>query len=304
MNFYFKKIGTCLLTLLFISILVFSIFEIMPQSPILSKMSIERASDTDVLDALSKQYDLDKPATYRYFKWLKNTLTFEEQNSILYESKTVNQLIGDTLPLTLQLTFISLICSLIIAIPIAIFIALNRKSLISKILLNGSILFLAIPSFLLSLILIYYICLVFRLLPITGGSIVLPVVVLSLPSISLIVRYLLPRIKTEVKEDYITLLKSKGMTTNRIILTHVLKNSLIPVISITSIIFTGILTGTVIVENIFILNGTGRLMVNAVNGGDYILIEGLVLCYCLIIVVFSIIIDLLYHKVDKRIKLK
>ncbi len=110
--------------------------------------------------------------------------------------------------------------------------------------------------------------------------------------------------KKEVREDYITLLKTKGLTNKEIILTHVLKNSLIPVISISSIIFTSILTGTVIVENVFALNGTGRLMVNAINGGDYILIEALVLIYCVVIIVFSMIVDMLYYKVDKRINVK
>lgn len=303
MNFIFKKIGIGLLTLFFISIIVFSLFEIMPQSPILSKISIERASDTEVIDALSKKYDLDKPATYRYAKWLKSTLSFEDQEAILYET-TVNELIKTMLPTTLALTFISLILSLLIAIPLTIYIALNRKKLFSKVLMNGSILFISIPSFLLALIFVFVFCLQLNIFPITGDSLVLPVFVLTLPSVSLIIRYLLPRIKSEVKEDYITLLKSKGLTNNEIILTHVLKNSLIPVISISSIIFTSILTGTVIVENIFVLNGTGRLMVSAINGGDYVLIESLVLCYCTIIVAFSVIVDLLYYKVDKRIKIK
>ncbi len=304
MNFFLKKVSYSIVTLFFISILVFSLFEIMPQSPILSKISIERASDTEVIDALSKQYDLDKPATYRYKKWLTITLSQEDQYSILYPSKTVKALISDTFPTTLKLTFYSLFLSLLIAIPITIYIALNRKTKLTKVFTNGSILFLTVPSFLLSIIFIYVFCFKLKLLPLTGGSLVLPTLVLTLPAVSLIIRYLLPRMKNEVKEDYVTLLKSKGLTNREIILTHVLKNSLIPVISICSIIFTSIITGTVIVENVFVLNGTGRLMVNAINGGDYITIEALVLTYCSVILVFSIIVDMLYYKVDKRIQLK
>ncbi len=304
MTFIIKKIGYSILTLFFISIIVFSLFEIMPQSPILSKISIERASDTQVLDALSKEYDLDKPPIYRYKKWLKTTLSSESQYSILYPTSTVSSLIGDTFPTTLKLTFYSLFLSLLMAIPVTIYIALNRKAFLTRFFKNGSIIFLTIPSFLLSLIFIYIFCIKLHFFSITGGSLVLPVFVLSLPATSLIIRYLLPRMKKEVKEDYITLLKSKGLTNKEIILTHVLKNSLIPVISICSIIFTSILTGTVIVENVFALNGTGRLMVNAINGGDYILIEALVLTYCTVILIFSVIVDILYYMVDKRIKIK
>ncbi len=304
MTFIIKKISYSILTLFFISIVVFSLFEIMPQSPILSKISIERASDTQVLDALSKEYDLDKPPVYRYKKWLKTTLSNEDQYSILYPTTTVKSLISTTFPTTLKLTFFSLILSLIIAIPITIYISLNRKSLLSTIFRNVSILFLTIPSFLLGLLLIYIFCIKIHLFSITGGSLVLPTLVLTLPAVSLIIRYLLPRMKKEVKEDYITLLKSKGLTNKEIILSHVLKNSLIPVISICSIIFTSILTGTVIVENVFVLNGTGRLMVTAINGGDYILIEALVLTYCAVILFFSVVVDILYYKIDKRITTK
>lgn len=302
--YFIKKISYSILTLIFISILVFSLFEIMPQNPILSKISINTAGNTQMIEALSDKYDLDEPAYKRYFKWVGSTLDSDNQYSILYPSTTVNELLLDTLPTTLELTFLSLIVSLLISIPLTIYIALNRKAFLSKILLNGSIFFISIPSFLLSLILLYLFCVKIKIFSLTDGSLFLPVTVLSLPSISLIMRYLLPRIKTEVKEDYITLLKSKGLTNNEIIIKHVLKNSLIPVISIISIIFTGILTGTVIVENIFVLNGTGRLMVNAINGGDYIVIESLVLCYCFLILIVSLITDLLYFKVDKRIKLK
>ncbi len=304
MTFFLKKVCYSVVTLFFISILVFSLFEIMPQSPILSKISIERASDTKVIDALSKQYDLDKPAIYRYKKWLSSTLSTDDQYSILYPSSTVKSLIAKTFPTTLKLTFYSLILALIIAIPITIYISLNRKAMFSKVFSNGSILFLTVPSFLLSIIFIYIFCIKLKIFSLTNGSLVLPTFVLTLPAVSLIIRYLLPKMKNEVKEDYVTLLKSKGLTNTEIILTHVLKNSLIPVISICSIIFTSIITGTVIVENVFVLNGTGRLMVNAINGGDYITIEALVLTYCSVILVFSIIIDMLYYKVDKRIKLK
>ncbi len=302
--FIIKKLFYSLLTMVFISVIVFSLFEVMPQSPILSKLSIEGASDTEVVDALSKKYDLDKSAFYRYKKWVMSNFDNEEETSILYPSSTVGELINATFPVTLQLTFYSLILSLLIAIPLTIYIALNRKTFLSKFFLNSSIVFISTPSFLLSLILIFFFCIKFKFFSVTSGNLTLPVIVLTLPAVSLIIRYLLPRIKSEVKEEYITLLKSKGLTNNQIILTHVLKNSLIPVISISSIIFTSILTGTVIVENIFILNGSGKLMVNAINGGDYILIEALVLLYSFIILLFSVIVDLLYYKVDKRIKLK
>lgn len=302
--YFIKKICYSIFTLIFISILVFSLFEIMPQNPILSRISVDTANNAEMIDALSEKYNLDEPAYKRYFQWVGSTLDSDNQYSIIYPSSTVKELLLDTLPTTLALTFSSLIVSLIIAIPITIYIALNRKSFLSKVLLNSSILFISIPSFLLSLILLYLFCIKIKLFSLTGGSLFLPIAVLSLPSISLISRYLLPRMKTEVKEDYITLLKSKGLTNGEIIRKHVLKNSLIPVISIINIIFTGILTGTVIVENIFVLNGTGRLMVNAINGGDYILIEALVLCYCFLILLVALLTDFLYFKVDKRIKLK
>ncbi len=301
--FIIKKIAYGIFTLIFVSIMIFALFEIMPQSPILSKISIENASNTQMIESLSEKYDLDKPAYYRYGKWVKSTLSPEDQYSIIYEGTTIEDLLKDTFPTTLKITFISLILSLAFAIPITIYISLNRKSFLSKTLINGSIFFISIPSFLLSLIFVYIFCVQLKLIPITSESLILPIVVLTLPSISVIVKYLLPRIKNEVKEDYITLLKSKGLTNKEIVLTHVLKNSLIPVIAIISISFTGILTGTVIVENVFVLNGTGRLMVNAINGGDYIVIEALVLCYCTMILIVSIVTDVLYAKVDKRISL-
>ncbi len=169
MKYIIKKICYSIFTLFVISIIVFSLFEIMPQSPILSKMSIESASNPEVIEALSEKYELDKPAYYRYGKWLKSTLSFEPQNSIIYESSTVNELIKNTLPVTLKLTFYSLALSLLIAIPLTIYIALNRKSIISNIILNGSIIFISIPSFFLALIIIYIFSVKLRLFSITSA---------------------------------------------------------------------------------------------------------------------------------------
>lgn len=304
MNYVLKKVLYSILTLFFISIIIFTLFEIMPQSPVMSKISIERANDTELINSLNEKYDMDKPATYRYFNWVKTVFSSDEVESILYEGKSVNDLISSRILVTLKLTFISLLLSLIIAIPITIYISLNRKSILSSIIKESSILFLSIPSFLVAIVLIQFFCNKLGMFSIMSGSLVLPIVTLVLPSISLIIRYLLPRIKIEVKQDYITLLKSKGLTNRRIILTHVVKNSLITVIAISSIIFTSILTGTVVVENIYALNGTGRLMVNAINGSDYLLIEGIVMCYSTLILIFGILTDILYYKVDKRIAIK
>lgn len=304
MNYIFKKVFYSVLTLFFITIIVFTLFEVMPSSPIMSKLSIDRAGDSAVIESLNEKYNMDKSPVYRYTDFMKKLITHKPIESILYEGKDVNKLILDRLPLTLKLSFISLFLSLIIAIPLTLQIAINRKSTLSSFIKNSSIVFIATPSFLLGIILIGIFCNFLGLFSVTSGSLFLPIVTLTLPAVSLIIRYLLPRMKSEVKEDYITLLKTKGLTNKEIILTHVLKNSLIPVIAISSVIFTSILTGTVIVENIFVLNGTGRLMVNAINGSDYLLIEVIVLYYSAIILICNIISDLLYYKVDKRISLQ
>lgn len=301
MKHVFKKALYSILTLFIISIIVFTLFEIMPGSPIMTKLSIERLNDAELVESLNEKYNYDKSPVYRYMDWVKALLSGEDIESILYEGKTVNSLISSRIALTLKLTFYSMFFALLIGIPISVYVSISTIPVIKNFVKNSSILFISIPSFLLGIIFITIFCNWLGIFTITGGSLVLPILTLTLPAIGLIIRYLLPRMQAEVKEDYVTLLKSKGLSDRRIILTHVVKNSLIPVIAITSVIFTSILTGTLIVENIFVLNGTGRLMVNAINGSDYFLIEGIVLCYSSIIILFSIFSDFLYYKVDKRI---
>ncbi|QOR36896.1 ABC transporter permease [Clostridium sp. 'deep sea'] len=311
MNYILKRSLSIVFILLFVSIITFLVFEVIPGDPVLSKLGID--ADEAQVEALRKELGLDRPLTIRYVEWITKAIKGDLGTSIRFE-RPVMELIKNRLGLTALITAMSLFFIIIIGFPLGILITKNENkfgfamSLLSQI---G----MAIPSFWLGIIITYIFGLVLKLF-IPGQYVsfaedptaaftylFFAVLAIAIPKISVIIRYLRDSILEQKNQDYIRTARSKGANNNYIMYIHVLRNALLPVITVLGMLTASVLGGSLIVEKVFNIPGIGRLLILAVANRDLPLVEGIVLYIAAIVVLLNFVVDLLYRVIDPRIKL-
>lgn len=309
-----KKLLSELLTIFLISLFVFFIFQVIPGDPVLSQLGSEEIQQNPALaEKLRLEFNLDQPPVQRFFTWVANVLQGDLGTSFKFKVPVATMIKNNFKP-TIVLTILSMFLTIVIAIPLGISVGKRREEgsqVFSNVL---SQLGLAIPQFWLAIVLIGIFSLKLKLFPTralvdfsqpaaTLKSLILPVVTLSLGNISLVTRYLLNSISDEKNKAYVTYAKAKGLTDEELLNKHILKNSMIALVTVLGLTIIGMLTGSILVENIFNIQGLGSLMINAIADNDYPLVQGLVLIYSIIVVLVNTILDIIYAKIDPRISL-
>ena len=307
----FKKLISLFLTLFFVSLIIFFVFQVLPGNPAEIILGTE-ADEAQVL-ALEKELGLDKPILVRYGNWIKDILKLDMGTSLKYQVP-VKDLFLRKLPVTLYLTFFSLFLSLIIAIPLSIQITAKSDKWYSSIITAITQLGISIPSFWLAFLLIYVFAVKlgwFNTLSYNAMSgnflqklskFFLPSLAIAIPNIATIIRYMQSAILDEINKDYVRTARMKGLLLKDILYKHVLRNALIPVITIIGISITSSVGGSLIVENVFSLPGIGSLIVQSISSRDFPLIQSVVLSVAFMVIFINLIVDILYRIVDPRIR--
>ncbi|MBN2219159.1 MAG: ABC transporter permease [Kosmotogaceae bacterium] len=309
---YLKKLFAMFLTVLLVLLITFVTFEIIPGNPALSRLGVD--AQESQYEALAAELGLNDPLEIRLSRWLKGLFTGDLGISMRY-SVPVSELILDRLPVTISLAVMALVLIVLIGIPLGIVSAKYGERLPGILITLISQIGMAIPSFWSGIILIYIFGIVLRWVS-PGGfvpwsqdaygafkSLILPAVAIALPSIASIIRYTRNSIMDQMKNDYVQLALSKGLNLNSVLLRHVLKNALIPIITVLGMIAANILGGSIVIEQVFTLPGVGRLLINAITTRDLPLVQGMVLYIAFIIVVINFFIDIIYTVIDPRIRL-
>lgn len=313
MRYVSKKLLNALITLLLSSIITFFIFNILPGDPSQVILGID-ASEAQLME-LRETMDLDSPAVYRYFSWINNVLKGDLGISYKYQAQ-VSLLISDAMKVTLQLSFYSLVLTLLIAIPFGLLLVSkeNKKSFIPLSLFSQ--LGMSIPSFFVGILLIWIFTVKLQILPSIGyvpfstnpllnfKSLLLPSLSIAIGAASIVVRYLKTSVEQQLKKDYVRTAYSIGLNEKTVLYQHILRNALIPVITIVGLIIADILGGSIIVENVFSLPGIGKLITSSITSRDLPLIQALVLYLSVIVIVVNLVIDVLYKTVDPRIRIE
>ncbi|MGC9321065.1 MAG: ABC transporter permease [Kosmotogaceae bacterium] len=312
MFIYLKKLFAMILTVLLVSLITFVTFEIIPGNPALTRLGVD--AQESQYEALSAELGLNDPLEIRLSRWLKGLFTGDLGISMRY-SVPVSELIFDRLPVTISLAVMALVLIVLIGIPLGIVSAKYGERLPGILITLISQIGMAIPSFWSGIILIYIFGIVLRWVS-PGGfvpwsedaygafkSLILPAIAIALPSIASIIRYTRNSIMDQMKNDYVQLALSKGMNLNSVLFRHVLKNALIPIITVLGMIAANILGGAIVIEQVFTLPGVGRLLINAITTRDLPLVQGMVLHIAFIIVVINFFIDVIYTVIDPRIRL-
>jgi len=311
----FRRFLVTLSTLLAISLVLFIVVALAPGDP-LSDFAGNPAITAQVRENIRKSLGLDQPLPIRYFKWL---WAFIHGNlGYSFSSRVpVLDLIFQRLPATLATVGIAYLFSVAIAFPLGIFSAIHRQSWLDHIITFFCFLGISLPTFLTGLLLIFIFSIGLKWFPTLYNSSlevkdlpslleqirqsILPIAVLTLYQASSLLRYLRAAILEELPQDYLRTALAKGLSPNQAIKKHILKNALIPVLTLIALEIPAVFTGALVTEQIFGIPGIGALLIESINHGDTPVILGITFTYAILIVLFSWVADSLYRLLDPRI---
>lgn len=297
-----KRLFAMLVTLWIIVTLTFVIMHIIPGDPFASD---SRMMPESVLENMRARYNLDKPLPVQYLLYLKSLLTLDLGPSIQSKSTDVNTLIARGFVPSALLGLQSMLIAIVAGVGLGTIAALHHNRALDYIAMVAAMLGISIPSFILAPLLIKYMAVEWRLLPVaawgTWKHTILPSIALAVTPLAIIARFVRTSMIEVLQQEYIKTAEAKGLPAWKIVAKHGLRNSLIPVLSFLGPLFASVVTGTFVVEKIFAIPGIGKHFVDSIFNRDYPVIMGTTIFYSVVLVVTLFLIDLSYRIVDPRI---
>lgn len=298
-----KRLIEAVIVLFVIITLTFALLRVVPGGP----FDQDKALPPDIKANIERKYNLDKPILVQYTNYLGNILKGDLGESYKYLGRPVTEIIAESFPASFLLGFYSLLFSFIVGIPLGLFAASRHNQFADNASMIVAISGVSLPNFLVAAILVQIFSMSFKILPPAGwGSVIyyiLPVFCLGMRPIAFIARLTRSSVLDVIGADYIRTAKAKGLSHRTVMYKHVLKNSLIPVLTYSGPLIAAILTGSFVIEIFFAIPGIGKHLVQSVTNRDYPFILALTLLYAAILVFANLIVDLLYAFFDPRIRL-
>ncbi|GAB3320302.1 ABC transporter permease [Geodermatophilus aquaeductus] len=292
------------------SVLVFSLIHMVRGDPV--RLALGTRYSQETYDALRERSGLDLPLVQQYLTWAGRAVTGDLGVSFR-SGDTVTSLIGERLPATLTLALAALVVALVIALPLGMLSALHPRSLIDRVATVVSQIGISVPDFWLSIMLILLFAGVLGWLP-SGGYVpltedplgwlqrlVLPAIAVGVVSGSVITRFVRSSMLEALGQDHVRTAQAKGVPTRQVLTWHVLRNALLPLVTVTGVQLAYLLSGVVVVEIVFSWPGLGQLAYQAVRDRDFPVLQGSVLLFALVFLVINLLVDLLYSRIDPRI---
>ncbi|RIK46510.1 MAG: hypothetical protein DCC58_02985 [Chloroflexi bacterium] len=296
-----------IVVIFFVSIATFGILQLAPGSPI-DVMVGEAQVTQEQIALIEAKWGLDKPWYVQYFRWMGNMLKGDFGQSIVRTGVPVSTMLRDAASVTIRLNLIALVISTAIAVPVGIIAAVKRNSLFDYVASIGSTIGIALPSFWISLMLIILFSLKLGWLPASGSqswkNYIMPVMVLALQETALVARLARGSTLEILRQDFVTTARSKGLMERVVVSRHVVRNAMLPVVTVIGLRLAFLMSGTIIVETIFAWPGVGRLFIDSIFRLDYQVIQAIVLLSSIIVVVMNILTDLAYAYIDPRIRVR
>lgn len=306
-----KRLLSAVPTLFMVTLMVFSLQKLLPGDPITAMAGEER--DPAVIAQLRAVYHLNDPIPSQYFHWVGNALHGDLGIS-LRTQEPVLQLIASKLPVTLELSLWAMLIALIIGIGMGITAAVNKGTWIDNganfVALSG----ISVPHFWLGVLLIMFFSVKLQWLPASGyvpftedplqnlRTMILPAAVLGTGLAATLMRHTRAAMIAVMKTDYIRTARAKGLLRNTVILKHALRNALVPIITLTTLLFGELLGGAVLCEQVFTLPGFGKMIVDAVFNRDYAVVQGVVMVVAVGFLLMNLLADVLYVLVNPRMR--
>lgn len=306
-----KRLLVAIPTLLIISIFVFSLQKLLPGDPVLAMAGEER--DPAVLEMLREKYRLNDPIPVQYVNWLGGVLTGDLGIS-LRTNQPVLELIGEKLPVTIQLAVMSMIFAFAIGVPMGILAAVKKNTVLDYVASIVALSGLSVPNFWLGIMLILLVSVNLGWLPASGyesifvdpvrslQTMIMPSFVLGTALAATLMRHTRSAMLSVLSADYIRTARAKGLSPREVILSHSFRNALLPVVTLSALLFGELLAGAVLTEQIFTIPGFGKLIVDAVFNRDYAVVQGVVMCTAVGFILMNLIADILYVLLNPRLR--
>lgn len=303
-GYILKRLGLAVLTVWVVITVTFFVMHAVPGGPFMGEKAVTPAA----LAQLEAKYGLDKPIMEQYFTYLTDIVTkFDFGPSLKQRGRDVIDIIGDGMKTSAKLGVIAAFIALAVGTVLGSVAALRRNKVIDKVIMVVSTAFVSMPSFIIGSLLLLVFAVRLSILPANGnaaGGLILPIVTLALYPMAYITRLTRSSMLDVLGQDYIRTAKAKGVSSRKIIFGHALKNSLIPVITYFGPMLAYIVTGSLVVEQIFAVPGIGRAFVNSITNRDYPLVMGTTIILATLVVIMNLISDIMYKVVDPRITLE
>lgn len=305
-KYIIKRLLLVIPTLLIVALVIFVLMSMTEIDP--GRLLLGDAASQEDVDAKNAEFGLDKPVIVQFANYIKNIVTRGDFGNSWFSRKAVGDELFANIPVSIRLATLGLLCTLAISIPLGILSAVKQYSFLDTFSRISAMIFAAVPSFWLGMILLLVFSLKLGWLPTTGAdtwrNYIMPTVALGVPHAAAMLRMVRSSMLETIRADYIRTAKAKGVPNGMVIMRHALRNALLPIITQSGLQFGAMLGGSVVTEKVFAMPGIGTKLVNSIKQCDIPVVMGACLLisamYCLIMLA----VDLLYAFVDPRIKAK
>lgn len=312
-GFVLRRVVTSIVMLVAASVLVFAVLRLLPGDPIITRLGATAGNNPELLDRLRRDAGLEDSILSQYFSWIGGALTGDFGQSY-FSQFSVTELIGRRIGPTLELTAFAVLFALVIAVPAAIACALNPGGAFDRVATGVSTAGMALPQFLLGVLLIMIFAVQLDLLPARGyvpfaddpgGNLqrmVMPAFTLAFAAAPLVLRFLRASMIDALASSYVRTAEGKGVPHRKVVVKHALRNAMIPGLTMLGMIVGYTLGGAVIIEYVFGIPGLGSLAVESVFKRDYAVLQSVVLLISALFIFTTLVVDLLYGVLDPRLR--
>lgn len=299
-----KRILLAIVTIWAVATLTFFLMNLVPGGPFLS----EKAISPQAQAALEAKYGLDKPMFQRYLNYITSAAHGDFGDSLKQRGRTVMSIISMKFPVSARVGGISVLVALLLGVPLGCIAALKRGKVMDSVISVVATCGIAVPSFVICTVLMYFFGVKLGILPTMGletaKHYIMPVIALSFYPTAYIMRLMRSSMLDVLGQDYMRTARAKGLAGGKILFKHALRNAILPVVTYVGPMLAYTITGSFVVEKIFVIPGLGGEFIKAINGRDYTLIMGTTIFLATLVIVMNVIVDIIYKIVDPRIKLK
>ena len=297
-----RRLASLPVVLFCVVTITFFLIRLSPGGPFDSERKIPEAIEKQLL----AKYKLDGPLLDQYGGYLKDLIHGDLRLSTKYRNRSVNEILAQTLPVTLTLGATALLIAVTIGVWLGAFAAARPGTFLETGALALTLLAISLPSFVLGPLLILIFAIKLPWLPVGGWGtplqLILPSVTLAIPYAAVIARLLHDSLRETLAEDFVRTARAKGLSESSVVYRHALRVAILPVISYLGPLAANLLTGSIVVETIFHIPGAGGFFVNSILNRDGFLLGGVVIVYCVLLMIFNVLVDLSYRLLDRRIR--
>jgi peptide/nickel transport system permease protein len=309
--FILRRLLSALPTLILVSLFVFTLQKLLPGDPVQAMAGEER--DPAVMEYLREKYRLNDPVPLQYVHWVGNVLQGDFGTSLRTE-QPVTTLLASKLPVTIELAVLALIIALLIGIPTGVISAVRKGTATDYAANVFALSGISIPHFWLGILLIMIFAVKLQWLPASGfvplgedvgqnlKTLILPAFVLGAGLSGVLMRHTRSAMLEVLRADYVRTARAKGLFPRTVILKHALRNALMPIVTLTTLLFGELLGGAVLTEQVFSIPGFGKMIVDAVFNRDYAVVQGVVLCVAIGFLLLNLLADVLYRLINPRLR--